>query len=357
MGNLLKYLSFKGRANRQRFWLTALAIWGIIFGGAMVSVALTGVSPFLAILFVPIYLAAIVASLANSARRLHDRSKSAWWLLVFVGLPVLVLLPAQVLSAGGGSAASAAFGLICALLSLLTRHRIGFHYLFLIFALVLTVLALVVFPDQVWLLGVITLCLSIGASAAIGYGLSQATEGANQALWEGILGLVAIVLVASLLVHMRRIAPKLKQTMHQKLDEAKAGRSGFIAMAGVFLFTALMITREGMETALLLLQIHGALLTGALLGLAAAAALAVVWAKYSHLINMSRFFQVTNLFLVLFQQVSGGAARSAPARVRLARERRRETQGDEGGRGRGRRRDAGGRPQIFPPGRPAASPR
>jgi high-affinity iron transporter len=141
---------------------------------------------------------------------------------------------------------------------------------------------------------------SIGASAAIGYGLSQAAEGANQALWEAILGVVAIALVASLMVHMRRIAPKLKQTMHQKLEEATAGRSGILAMAGVFIFTSLMITREGMETALLLLQIHGELLTGALLGLAAAAALAVVWAKYSHLINMSRFFQVTNLFLMLF---------------------------------------------------------
>src|SRR5262249_42751648 len=66
---------------------------------------------------------------------------------------------------------------------------------------------------------------SLAASAAIGYSLSQATEGSNQALWEGVLGLAAVVLVASLIVHMRRIAPKLKQTMHQKLDEATSGRS------------------------------------------------------------------------------------------------------------------------------------
>ncbi|MGH9752184.1 MAG: FTR1 family iron permease [Blastocatellia bacterium] len=141
---------------------------------------------------------------------------------------------------------------------------------------------------------------AIAASAAIGYWLSQATEGSNQALWEGILGLIAVVLVASLIVHMRRIAPKLKQTMHQKLDEATTGRSRLMAMAGVFFFTLLMITREGMETALLLLQIHGQLLAGALLGLAAATLLALAWAKYSHLIDMKRFFQVTNLFLILF---------------------------------------------------------
>jgi len=141
---------------------------------------------------------------------------------------------------------------------------------------------------------------SVAASAAIGYWLSQSTEGANQALWEGILGLIAVVLVASLIIHMRRIAPKLAQTMHQRLDEATTGQSRFVAMAGVFLFTTLMITREGMETALLLLQVNGQLLAGALLGLAAATLLALAWAKYSHLINMKRFFQVTNLFLVLF---------------------------------------------------------
>jgi high-affinity iron transporter len=141
---------------------------------------------------------------------------------------------------------------------------------------------------------------AIATSGAIGYWISQATEGVNQALWEGILGLAAIVLVASLIVHMRRVAPRLKQAMHEKLDEATTGRSRFFASLGVFIFTVLMITREGMETALLLLQVHGELLAGALLGLAAATLLALVWAKYSHLINMRRFFQVTSLFLILF---------------------------------------------------------
>jgi high-affinity iron transporter len=140
------------------------------------------------------------------------------------------------------------------------------------------------------------------ASAGIGYWLSQATEGVNQALWEGILGVIAIVLVATLIVHMRRVAPRLKQTMHKRLDEATTGRPGGLAFIGVFIFTLLMITREGMETALLLLQIkdQSQLLIGALIGLAAAMLLAVAWAHYGHLINMKRFFQVTSIFLVLF---------------------------------------------------------
>lgn len=141
---------------------------------------------------------------------------------------------------------------------------------------------------------------SVAVSAGIGYWLSQATEGVNQALWEGILGLIAIVLVASLIMHMRRVAPQLKQSMHQKLEEATGGRRRGMALLSVFFFTVLMITREGMETALLLLQVQGRLLMGALLGLAAATLLALAWARYSHLINMKRFFQVTSLFLALF---------------------------------------------------------
>src|SRR5947207_7093637 len=69
----------------------------------------------------------------------------------------------------------------------------------------------------------------------------------------------------------------------------------------MFLFTFLMITREGMETALMLLQVHSSeMLSGALLGLCAAGGFAWGWAKFGHLINVKRFFQVTGIFLLLF---------------------------------------------------------
>ncbi|MEO8396111.1 MAG: 6-pyruvoyl-tetrahydropterin synthase-related protein, partial [Chloroflexota bacterium] len=56
---------------------------------------------------------------------------------------------------------------IFALLSLIAHHRASFHYLFLAIGLVLIVLALAIFPSEVWLLGVITLCLSIGGSVLV----------------------------------------------------------------------------------------------------------------------------------------------------------------------------------------------
>src|SRR5437016_5302859 len=74
---------------------------------------------------------------------------------------------------------------------------------------------------------------------------------ANQALWEGLLAVVAAVSVASLTVHMWRTARRIKTNIEGHLSSStlKAGRAAFL---GVFLFTLLMITREGMETALLI---------------------------------------------------------------------------------------------------------
>ena len=72
-------------------------------------------------------------------------------------------------------------------------------------------------------------------------------------------------------------------------------------MLGVFLFTFLMITREGMETALMLIQVRNSrFILGSILGLGAAAAMSWAWAHYGHRINVKRFFQVTGLFLLLF---------------------------------------------------------
>jgi len=123
----------------------------------------------------------------------------------------------------------------------------------------------------------------------------------NEALREAVLGVIAIVMVSSLVVYMWRTGPKLKQRMEHRLGAVAVRKSGWAAFAGVFLFTVLMITREGMETALMLLQVRSPrVIWGALLGLAAAAATAWAWARFGHLINVKRFFQVTGIFLILF---------------------------------------------------------
>jgi high-affinity iron transporter len=76
-------------------------------------------------------------------------------------------------------------------------------------------------------------------------------------------------------------------------------------MVGVFLFTLLMITREGMETALLmgtlLFQEAGMnILIGAVAGTLCAAFVAWLWSRYGHRVNLALFFQVTAVFLSVF---------------------------------------------------------
>jgi high-affinity iron transporter len=123
----------------------------------------------------------------------------------------------------------------------------------------------------------------------------------NEALREAILGVIAIVMVASLVVYMWRTGPRLKEKMEERLGEVSIRRSGWTAYLGVFLFTVLTISREGMETALMLLQVRSPrLISGALLGLGAAMAMALAWGQFGHLINVKRFFQVTGIFLLLF---------------------------------------------------------
>jgi high-affinity iron transporter len=138
---------------------------------------------------------------------------------------------------------------------------------------------------------------------SIGAGLLLA-KAANQALWEGILALVAAVLVASLIVHMWRAGRYMKRHIEGRL-EASSLKIGAAAFAGVFGFTLLMITREGMETALLmnalLFQVRSAdIVAGAAGGTIVAAFIAWLWSRYGYRVNLSRFFQVTALFLLVF---------------------------------------------------------
>jgi high-affinity iron transporter len=151
-------------------------------------------------------------------------------------------------------------------------------------------------PAIHWGIGV-SILLSIGA----GILLAQAR---NQALWEGILAIVAAVLVASLTVHMWRAGRHMKKEIEGRLA-ASSVRVGRAAFWGVFGFTLLMITREGMETAMLmnalLFQVQAVnIIGGAVAGTMIAAFIAYLWSRYGHRVNLGRFFQVTAVFLLVF---------------------------------------------------------
>lgn len=143
---------------------------------------------------------------------------------------------------------------------------------------------------------------SVILSMAAGWLFFQAR---NQALWEGVLALAAAASVATLTVHMWRHAKRIKKDIEGHLQSSTL-KSGGAAFAGVFLFTLLMITREGMETALLMgtllfqMEAPADMVVGALGGLTLAAFVASLWSRFGHRVNLGLFFQVTAVFLMIF---------------------------------------------------------
>jgi high-affinity iron transporter len=139
-------------------------------------------------------------------------------------------------------------------------------------------------------------------SAVAAYFFAQAD---NKPLWEGLLALVAAVLVVSMTIYMLKAARHMRANIGRGIEAALANRSGGGGWWGVFAFALLMITREGMETALVLSTLamergSESLFTGALLGVLGAATLAWAWARFGRRVNLAKFFQVTAIFLLLF---------------------------------------------------------
>lgn len=190
------------------------------------------------------------------------------------------------------------------------------------FLLVAVILSYLRKADLKWLSTAVYAGIALAVSASVGlayvlrFGVEQSTLTrifgetagyyvnhflANESLREGILGVVAIVMVGTLVIHMWRTGPKVREKMQERLNVVASRTSRLTAVLGVFLFTFLMITREGMETALMLLQVRDPrMVSGAVAGLIAALGLAALWARLGHLINVKRFFQVTGIFLLLF---------------------------------------------------------
>jgi high-affinity iron transporter len=103
---------------------------------------------------------------------------------------------------------------------------------------------------------------------------------------------------------MWRAGRYMKRDIEGRL-EASSTKTGAAAFFGVFLFTLLMITREGMETALLMNALlftvqSPQIVSGAIGGTILAAFVAWLWSRYGHRVNLARFFQVTAVFLLIF---------------------------------------------------------
>jgi uncharacterized membrane protein YhaH (DUF805 family) len=82
--NLIHLLfGFQGRVNRAKFWL-ALLIY-VVFFFAVIGIAMAFSSSMSVMLGAALiaYIPLIISGVAVGIKRLHDRNKSGWWLLVF----------------------------------------------------------------------------------------------------------------------------------------------------------------------------------------------------------------------------------------------------------------------------------
>ena len=151
-------------------------------------------------------------------------------------------------------------------------------------------------PAVFWGTGAgVTLSLLLGIKLA---------EYAVQPIWEGLLALVAVVLVTSMVIYMLRTAKHLRTEIGARL-EAAAQKAGTAAWFGVFAFTVLMITREGMEMAFITVAVaqnegSGGMVAGALGGSVLAGLLAAAWLRWGQRVNLGLFFQATSIFLFIF---------------------------------------------------------
>jgi len=145
----------------------------------------------------------------------------------------------------------------------------------------------------------------VGAAALISITTGwHIAELAADPVMEGVLALIAGVLVASLTYVVMKKAKNIKTQITSKLDE-HSEKGGMAAIIGIFAFTVVMIAREGMETAMMLGALSstiniGDMVTAIILGLAGVGIIGYLWIKQSANINLKLFMQVTGAFLILF---------------------------------------------------------
>jgi uncharacterized membrane protein YhaH (DUF805 family) len=115
---LKKYADFTGRARRKEYWLFVLlcVVAGMVAGFIDGILGLSGLIGGLYGLFgFVVGLALLVPSVAVAVRRLHDTSRSGWWLLIGI-VPylasVLILLSGNIVLAGMLSMVALGAGLV-----------------------------------------------------------------------------------------------------------------------------------------------------------------------------------------------------------------------------------------------------
>jgi high-affinity iron transporter len=154
-------------------------------------------------------------------------------------------------------------------------------------------------PAPIWLGVLAAGLLSLGFGAVLAFSRAELTITA-QAVFGGLLSLVAIVLVTWMIFWMRRAARGLSGELREKIGHAAEIGAGALATTAF-----LAVAREGLETALFLwttVQASGdtvAPLIGAAVGLTASFLLCWLIVRASVRVNLGVFFSRTAVLLIV----------------------------------------------------------
>lgn len=137
---------------------------------------------------------------------------------------------------------------------------------------------------------------SVAAAALAGWALLKLYGGIpEKELFEGVMSLVAAGLVTTLIVWMARTGSRIAREIESRL-------SLITTATGVAVFTFIVVSREAVETVLMvapfLVRDPAGTLAGLLAGVGVAAFVAVAVYAFGVRVSLRRFFLVTSLLLV-----------------------------------------------------------
>lgn len=113
VAKLKPFFSLKGRAARLEYWrvqVVQIALAAVVMSLVVLATRIGGwLGALPCLLFLPI----LAAGVCVAVRRLHDRGKAAWWILIFaVGPYALTALAAGLYEGGGPNGAELAAPLL-----------------------------------------------------------------------------------------------------------------------------------------------------------------------------------------------------------------------------------------------------
>jgi high-affinity iron transporter len=141
--------------------------------------------------------------------------------------------------------------------------------------------------------------LALSFGAILSFTSAHLATGGEE-LFAGLTSFAAVAFVTAMVFWMKRSALGISKQLHGKVDNAAA--IGNFAVAGVAFFS---VAREGLETSLFLYADFKTVsqdtrpLAGLILGLASAFAIGYLIFKRSITLNLSKFFRITGIALIV----------------------------------------------------------